>query len=71
MDARSTCDGNTVHLARSEGDDIMRLNRRAGWSIAAACQATPANEPADDRQRPTRSDDKTFRLTRMLVEACR
>jgi hypothetical protein len=70
-DARSTCDGNTVHLARSEGDDIMLFNRQDGLPIDAACQARPANESADDRQRPTRSDDKTFRLTRMLVEACR
>ena len=71
-DARSTCDGNTVHLARGEGDDIMLINRQDGLPIDAACQARPDRaNPGDDRQRPTRSDDKTFRLTRMLVEACR
>jgi hypothetical protein len=70
-DARSTCDGNTVHLARGEGDDILLINRREGLPIDAACQAKAADAPDDDHQRPTRSDDKTFRLTRMPVEACR
>jgi hypothetical protein len=70
-DARSTCDGNTVHLARGEGDDILLINRREGLPIDAACQAKPADAPGDDHQRPTRSDDKTFRLSRMPVEACR
>ena len=70
-DARSTCDGNTVHLARAEGDDILLINRREGLPIDAACAAKAANAPNDDHQRPTRSDDKTFRLTRMPVEACR
>jgi hypothetical protein len=70
-DAPSTCDGNTFHLARSEGDDIMLFNRQAGLPVDAACQPRRADESSDDRQRPTRSDDKTFRLVRMPIDACR
>jgi hypothetical protein len=71
-DARSTCDGNYFHLARGgESDDIVLINRREGLPIAAACQPRPEGASSDDHQTPTRSDDKTFRLTRMPIEACR
>jgi hypothetical protein len=70
-DARSTCDGNTVHLTRGAGDDILMINRREGLPIDAACRTKAESEPSDDHQTPTRSDDKSFRLTRMPVEACR
>ena len=44
---RSTCDGNTMHLARGAGDDIVLINRQDGLPIEAACQAKPAEEPSD------------------------
>jgi hypothetical protein len=72
-DARSTCDGNTVHLARGSGDDVLLINRQDGLPIDAACQAQPASEQAsgDYQRRRTSSDDKVFRLARMPIEACR
>jgi hypothetical protein len=71
--ARSTCDGNTMHVARGAGDDIVLINRQDGLPIEAACQAKTAEEPIDGdfQRRRTRSDDNTFRLTRMPIEACR
>ena len=61
-----------MHLARGAGDDIVLINRQDGLPIEAACQAKPAEEPSDgDFQRRTRSDDNTFRLGRMPIEACR
>jgi hypothetical protein len=71
--ARSTCDGNTMHLARGTGDDIVLINRQDGLPIEAACQAKTTDEPIDGdfQRRRTRSDDNTFRLTRMPIEACR
>ena len=71
-DARSTCDGDTLHLARGSGDDILLINRQDGLPIDAACQAKPAEQASGDYpRRQTRSDDKVFRLTRMPVDACR
>jgi hypothetical protein len=66
-DAASSCDGDTIHLARGSGDDILLINRKEGLPIDAPCQA----ELATTNQQPTRSDDKIFRLVRMPIEACR
>jgi hypothetical protein len=61
-----------LHLARGSGDDVLLINRQDGLPIEAACQAKPPDQASGDYpQRPTRSDDKVFRLTRMPVEACR
>jgi hypothetical protein len=70
---RSTCDGDTMHLARGAGDDILLINRQDGLPIEEACQPKAAEEPSDGdfQRRRTRSDDNTFRLTRMPIEACR
>jgi hypothetical protein len=70
-DAASSCDGDTIHLARGRGDDILLINRKEGLPIDAPCQAKLTSEPSDDHQQPTRSDDRTFRLVRMPIEACR
>jgi hypothetical protein len=71
--ARSTCDGDTMHLARGAGDDILLINRQDGLPIEAACQPKAADDPSDGdfQRRRTRSDDNAFRLTRMPIEACR
>ncbi len=72
-DTRSTCDSRAVQLARGPGDDIMLINREDGLPIDAPCEAKPTAEPSNEEfaRRKTRSDDKTFRLTRMPNEACR
>ena len=70
-DAPSTCDGDTVHFTRVADDDILLINRSEGLPIDAPCQAKQKSEPNDDYQKPTRSDDRTFRLVRMPIEACR
>ena len=70
-DAVSSCDGNTIHLARGRDDDILLINRKEGLPIDAPCQAKQKSEPNDDYQQATRSDDRTFRLVRMPIEACR
>jgi hypothetical protein len=67
----STCDGDTIHLARGREDDILLINRKEGLPIDAPCQAKQKSEPNDDYQQATRSDDRTFRLVRMPIEACR
>jgi hypothetical protein len=64
-DAASSCDGDTIHLARGRGDDILLINRKEGLPIDATCQAKLTSEPSDDHQQPTRSDDRTFGLVRM------
>jgi hypothetical protein len=66
-DDPSTCDGDTVHVARGRDDDILLINRKEGLPIDAPCQAWQKSGPSQ----PTRSDDKTFRLVRMPIEACR
>jgi hypothetical protein len=64
----STCDDNTVRVARGRDDDILLINRKEGLPIDAPCQARGKRQLI---KQPTRSDDKTFRLVRMPIEACR
>jgi hypothetical protein len=70
-DAASSCDGDTIHLARGRDDDILLINRKEGLPIDAPCQGKQESEPNGDYQQATRSDDRTFRLVRMPIEACR
>lgn len=65
----SSCDGRRIHLARGPGDDVFLINRKDGLPIEAACG--PRDPEKDPVTRDTRSDDKSFRLKRMPVEACR
>jgi hypothetical protein len=69
-DVPSTCDGDTVHLARGMDDDILLVNPKEGLPIDAPCQAKQKSEPNHDYSQSTRSDDRTFRLVRMPIEAC-
>jgi hypothetical protein len=70
-DSPSTCDGDTIHLARGREDDILLINRKEGLPIDAPCQAKQKSERNYDYQQATRSDDRTFRLVRMPIGACR
>jgi hypothetical protein len=65
----TTCDDATVHLARGPGEDVFLINRKDGLPIERACQ--PRRPEVENVRRDTRSDDRTFRLTRMPLEACR
>ena len=67
-DAASSCDGDTIHLARGRDDDILLINRKEGLPIDAPCQA---KQKSEYYQQATRSDDKIFRLVRLPIEACR
>jgi hypothetical protein len=66
----ATCSYRTIHLGRGPGDEILLLNRSSGLPIDNECTITPPSEQSMQSP-PTRSDDKTFRLARMPVEACR
>jgi hypothetical protein len=68
-DIPSSCDGDTMHLARGGDDDILLINRKGGLPIDAPCETTSRSNY--DQQQPTRSDDRIFRLVRMPIEACR
>jgi hypothetical protein len=70
-DKRTTCDGNIVQLSRGPGNDVLLLNNQDGLPIEAACRPTATPEGTDTGGRRTRSDDRSFRLSRMPVEACR
>ena len=70
-DAASSCEGDTIHLARGRDDDILLINRKEGLPIDAPCQAKQKSEYYEYDQQATRSDDRIFRLARMPIEACR
>jgi hypothetical protein len=52
-------------------DDILLVNWKECLPIDAPCQAKQKSAPNDDYQQATRSDDRTLRLVRMPIEACR
>jgi hypothetical protein len=68
-DVSSSCYGGTIHLARGGDDDILLINRKEGLPIDAPCEAKTTS--SDDHQQRTSSDDRTFRLVRMPIKACR
>jgi hypothetical protein len=66
----ATCSYRTIHLMRGPADEVLVFNRKSGLPIDTECALIPPSEESSQNP-PTRSDDKTFRLTRMPVEACR
>lgn len=55
-----------LHIVRAPGDDVIVINRKSALPIEASCAGpTQAQAP-----HPTRSDDKSFRLTRLPMNAC-
>jgi len=66
----SACDDRSIRLVRGPGDDILVQNRHSGLPIDRECETAPTGEQLPVKPL-TRSDDRSFRLTRMPIEACR
>jgi hypothetical protein len=69
-ETHNACNDRTIQLVRGPGDDILVYNRNSGLPIDKECET--AKDTGQYPERPlTRSDDKSFRLSRMPVQACR
>jgi hypothetical protein len=69
-DTPSACTDRNIQLVRGPGDEILVQNRNSGLPIDKECETAPTGEQYPTKPL-TRSDDKTFRLSRMPIEACR
>ncbi len=69
-DAPSACNDRGISLVRGPGDDILVQNRHSGLPIDKECETAPTGEQYPTKPL-TRSDDRSFRLTRMPLNACR
>ena len=68
-DGPSACRDRNIQLVRGPGDEILLYNRNSGLPIDKECEMAETGQQFT--QRPlTRSDDRTFRLTRMPVRQC-
>jgi hypothetical protein len=68
-DAPSACRDRTIHLVRGPGDEILLQNRHSGLPIDNECENAQTGQQFGHRPL-TRSDDRTFRLTRMPIRQC-
>jgi hypothetical protein len=68
-----TCTERYFQLSRAPGENISLINRRDGLPIDFACPDASKSQDAggDAAKRKTKSDDASFRLTKMPLEACR
>jgi hypothetical protein len=68
-----TCTERYFNLSRAPGENISLINRRDGLPIDFTCPNTSKSQNAGDDmdKRKTKSDDASFRLTKMPLEACR
>ena len=64
------CADRNVHLQRAPGDDVVLLNRFSGLPIDNECEIR-SNDGQFPMNPPTKTDDRSFRLTRMPIAACR
>jgi hypothetical protein len=64
------CSDRAVHLQRGPGDDVYLVNRSSGLPIDNECERAEAGGQFANNP-PTKTDDRTFRLTRMPIAACR
>jgi hypothetical protein len=68
-DTPTACTDRTIHVVRGPNDEILVQNRNSGLPITGECDK--AEIGAQFGFRPlTRSDDRTFRLTRMPIRQC-
>jgi hypothetical protein len=65
----SACSSRSIQLVRGPGDEILLYNRHSGLPTDNECEAAPTGQQFPARPM-TRSDDRTFRLTRMPVRQC-
>jgi hypothetical protein len=68
-EGHTACSDRTIQLGRGPGDDVFVYNRNSGLPIDNECE-TAGDSGQFPSNPPTKSDDKTFRLTRMPVAAC-
>jgi hypothetical protein len=66
----NACGDRTIHFQRGPGSDVIVLNRHSGLPIDDECE-TAENTGQFPQNPPTKTDDRTFRLTRMPIAACR
>jgi hypothetical protein len=69
-ETRNACSDRMIQLVRGPGDEIYVQNRTSGLPITNEC-ATAQDAGQYPALPPTKSDDRTFRLNRMPVAACR
>ena len=68
-DGPSACRDRSIQLVRGPGDEILLYNRNSGLPIDKECEMAETGQQFT--QRPlTRSDDRTFRLSRMPIRQC-
>ncbi len=68
-DGPSACRDRSIQLVRGPGDEILLYNRNSGLPIDKECEMAETGQQFP--QRPlTRSDDRTFRLSRMPIRQC-
>ncbi len=68
-DAVSACRDRNIQLVRGPGDDLLLYNRNSGLPIDKECETAETGQQFGSRPL-TRSDDRTFRLTRMPIRQC-
>ena len=68
-DAPSECRDRSFQLVRGPGDEILLRNTHSGLPITNECEKAQGGQQFGNRPL-TRSDDRTFRLTRMPVRQC-
>ena len=68
-DAPSACRDRSFQLVRGPGDEILLANRHSGLPIDNECEKAQTGQQFGHRPL-TRSDDRTFRLTRMPIRQC-
>jgi len=68
-DGPSACRDRSFQLVRGPGDEILLQNRHSGLALTNECEKAETGQQFGNRPL-TRSDDRTFRLTRMPIRQC-
>jgi hypothetical protein len=69
-ETHNACSDRMIQIVRGPGDEIYLHNKTSGLPITNECE-TAKDVGQYPSLPPTRSDDRSFRLTRMPVAACR
>jgi hypothetical protein len=65
----SECRDRSIQLVRGPGDELMLRNNHSGLAITNECETAKGGSQFGNRPL-TRSDDRSFRLTRMPIRQC-
>lgn len=68
-EAPSACRDRSFQLVRGPGDELLLINRHSGLAITNECEKAETGQQFGHRPL-TRSDDRSFRLTRMPIRQC-